>query len=297
MAGNDKAVVHLSFDEFFSRFPRHDIEDVLVLNRALDRSLSTVATGWQRPSADEALLVSDAPWVRHGAALDWAEGLRDRIQRDVGLDCSVGIAATRVAARICSRMARPRGVLLWLPGYEKDLIADIPLEELDELSHSQVAELRAQGVRRLGELAVMNPVDARSLLGSSASKLVALVRGLDEASDRSDGSRLARGVMLLTRRLSRRLVRSGRRARGLELQVRFEDGVTKECYTLLPRAVSDLDTLSVASRRLLETAPRRDRAVAGMVLTATGLTDGPGQLSLFQHSCPREVGVQLGRTS
>jgi nucleotidyltransferase/DNA polymerase involved in DNA repair len=50
----------------------------------------------------------------------------------LGLDAAVGIATTRLTARMCSRLARPRGILLWLPGYEDSLVSGMPLEKMDE---------------------------------------------------------------------------------------------------------------------------------------------------------------------
>lgn len=297
MAATEKSIVHLSFDGLVGRFPRHAIEAVVELNHAVDRCLSKMSPGWERPSADEAVLVAEAPWKGDGSPLDWADAVRRLIHSELGLDCSVGIASTRVAARVCSRLARPRGALLWLEGYERELIDDIPLEELDELTPEQVADLRSRGLRTLGEMACLSTEDARSLLGSSAVKLVGLVRGLDPETDRAEGSRLSRGVTLMSRRLSRRLVKASRRARGLELRVMFEDGVEKETYTLLPRPTSEPDALAAAARRLLSTAPQRECGVRGLTLTATGLTAVEGQLSLFQRAGPREVEVQLGRTS
>jgi len=294
MPGTASAVVHVTLENFFDCAGPHEIDAIVSLSRAVDRTLRAYAPGWERPSADEAVL--DTPgWVGRKAGLDWADGLRERLDDEHGLECSIGIATTSVTARTCSRLARPRGVLLWLPGYEEDLIADLPLEELDELTPTQLAQLRGQGVRTLGEMACLSTEDARASLGSHGVKLVGLVRGVRGASDRREGGRLARSVNLLTRRLARRLGSCRRKARGLELRIVFDDAVVKECYTLLPKAASEVEPIEIAARRLLETAPRRDHPIAGLALTATGLTPSVGQLSLFQPAGPREVGVQLGR--
>jgi DNA polymerase-4 len=299
MAVSTKAVVHVSVERFFDHWQAahraHHLDDLMSLTDRLDRTLARYGRNWERPSADEAVLATHAPWGETVQPLDWAGALRDAVHDDVGLDCSVGIASTRFAARICSRIARPRGVLLWLSGYEDRLIASLPLEELDELMPEQLATLRARGVRTLGEMASLPPEQARAALGSQASKLLTLVRGLDRSADRGKGSRLSRAVGLLARRLTRRLERCDRRARGLELRLVFDDGVARERYTLLPRAVAESDELDRAAHRLLEMCPRRDHPVSGLSLTATGLTSGGGQLNLFRREQPREVAVKLGR--
>ena len=303
MTASSKAVVHVTIERFFDSIGSRKLDVLMSLTDRLDQALKRHGTGWERPSADEAVLATDSPWgenaraidwldqalKRHGTgwerrAMDWAGALRDSVRDELDRDCSVGIAATRFAARICSRIARPRGVLLWLSGYEDGLIASLPLEELDELTPQQLAKLRAQGVRTLGEMSSLASVEARAILGSQASKLISMIRGLDRTADRSEGSRLARAVALLARRLTKRLTRCDRRARGLELRLVFDDGVARERYTLLPRALAELDELDRAAQRLLEMSPRRERAVAGLSLTVTGLTSGHGQLNLFEST-------------
>ena len=296
MTASPKAVVHVTIERFFESIGSRKLDDLMSLNDQLDQTLARHATGWQRPSADEAVLATDPPWDENGSPMDWASALSDSVRDEIGLDCSVGIAATRFAARICSRIVRPRGVLLWLSGYEDGLIASLPLEELDELTPKQLAMLRAQGVRTLGEMSSLASVEARAILGSQASKLMSLIRGLDRTADRGEGSRLSRAVALLARRLTRRLARCDRRARGLELRLVFDDGVDRERYTLLPRAVAELKELDRAAQRLLAMSPRRERPVTGLSLTATGLTSGNGQLNLFRRERPREVEVKLGRS-
>ena len=252
MTASPKAVVHVTIERFFESIGSRKLDDLMSLNDQLDQTLARHATGWQRPSADEAVLATDPPWDENGSPMDWASALSDSVRDEIGLDCSVGIAATRFAARICSRIARPRGVLLWLSGYEDGLIASLPL---DELTPKQLAMLRAQGVRTLGEMSSLASVEARAILGSQASKLMSLIRGLDRTADRGEGSRLSRAVALLARRLTRRLARCDRRARGLELRLVFDDGVDRERYTLLPRAVAELEELDRAAQRLLAMSP------------------------------------------
>lgn len=298
MTASPKAVVYVTIERFFDSIGSRELDALMSLTDRLDRALARHGSGWERPSVDEAVLATDPPWGENVLPMDWAGALRDAVQTDLALDCSVGIASTRFAARICSRIARPCGVVLWLAGYEDDLIAGLPLEELDELTPDQLAKLRAQGVKTLGEMSSLASDEARAIFGSQASKLMGLIRGRDRSADRSEGSRLSRAVALLTRRLSKRLSGCDRRARGLELRLVFDDGVARERYTLLPRAVAELDELDRAAHRLLEMCPRRERPVTGLSLTATGLTSGhrqPGQLNLFPRGCPREVEVRLGR--
>ena len=68
----------------------------------------------ERPSADEAFvdLTPDAS----GPPGPAAERIRDELPCRLGLDASLGVASSRLAARIASGWARPRGLLVVLPG-------------------------------------------------------------------------------------------------------------------------------------------------------------------------------------
>jgi hypothetical protein len=82
--------------------------------------------------------------------------------------------------------------------------------------------------------------------------------------------------------------------------VLYEDGVSRESYVLLPSATSEVEEILGAGLRLVEMTPRRPEAVAGLSLTATGLTAEAEngrlhQLALFTLGQPGEVRVSLGR--
>ena len=290
-----QAIVHVTLERFFDGLSGHDLDELVSLTDRLDEVLARYADGWTRPSADEAVLVAATKqWGHRGSAMDWAVAVRDEIAKSLSLDSSFGIASTRVTARICSRLARPRGVLLWLDGYEQALMARLPLEELDELTPDQLARLRSQGVRTLGEMAELSFDEARTLLGSTAAKLMGLVGGLDTSLMPPNVGRLDRAVSLLARRLARRLSRAGHKARGLELRVVFETSLA-ERYVLLPEASSEAPDIARAAQRLLALSPHRGQAITGLALTATGITATFGQLSLFHGARSPEAVVTLGR--
>jgi hypothetical protein len=290
-------IAHVTLDNFFegSGGP-HTLEVLLAKTERFEECLERHGGEWERPSADEAVRVSTSEGsIAAGKAVDWADRLRDDIRRTLSVDSSVGIASTRLAARISSRMARPRGVLVLLPGYEATFLSPVPLEELDELRPGQAAALRRQGIRTVGEMAHLTSQQARSLLGLEAAKLIGLVRGLERRADRSRGGRLDRAVGILCRRAAKKLNRLRIRARGLEITLVYRDGVSLERYSLMPRPLASHVELEVPARRLLHLFPAREEPVVGVSLTLTGLGGDPGQLPLFSRLEARDVCVRLGR--
>ena len=69
-------------------------------------------------SIDEAYLDMTGTERLHGPPLRAAHLLHARMKADTGLNCSVGISASRMVAKISSDQAKPNGVLWVIPGRE-----------------------------------------------------------------------------------------------------------------------------------------------------------------------------------
>jgi DNA polymerase-4 len=295
MRRGTRIVVHVSLDELPKRRGQ-SIDDVVSQALRLKACLEKFQEGWERPSADEAVWVTTvAGDAGYESVLDWVEKLRDQIHSSTELNASVGIATTRLAARVASRIAKPRGLLLLLPGYEKRFLSTVCLEEFDELRTAQVAALRRRGISTLGDLAGLTPGEARRLLGPEAVKLIGLVRGVENESERNAAGKLERDLADLCRRAAKKLERGRWGARGLELGLVYRDGISFERYRLMPQPAHGRHELESEAKNLLRLFPTRAVPVSGISLTATGLSPRPGQLSLFAR--PREVRVQIGRVS
>jgi DNA polymerase-4 len=291
-----KVFVHLLLESFRESCRGKGVEELVALNERLDAALARFGSGWRRPSIDEATLGGEPPWRASGKAgspLDWGASLREAISAELGLSASVGIAASEVAARISSRLARPRGVLVWMPGRERGLLGGIPLEQMDEIRPDQISRLRSKGIDTLDALAALEPSEARALLGIEGERLLGHVRGdlpeLVPESPRRPGS-----LGLLANRLSGRLERERLLARGLELSVEYADGIRRERHGRLPRPTSAAEELEKAAVRLFGRLRSTAEPVVGVSLTATGLLSSE-QIDLFGSAGARDLRVALGR--
>ena len=111
-----------------------------------------------------------------------AEAIKDELQRRLGLDASLGLASSRLAARVASTWARPRGLLVVLPGYEALFLARQKLSFLPDLpSHIETA-LEKAGFETLGQVGDANADgprgDGRARL--AAERLQDAARGAGE---------------------------------------------------------------------------------------------------------------------
>jgi len=296
-------VAHVTLDNFFEEQQvGGDLEALLSRTAGFERCLARHGTGWQHPSADEGFLVHPGGTTADAALgapavldVEWAERLREDIRNSIAMDSSVGIASTRLAARIASRLARPRGLLILLPGYEARFTASVPLAELDELRPAQAAALHRRGIETLGELAQLTGEEARTLLGPGASGLLDLVRGMEIGNAPARATRLERGVGLLCRRAARRLGALRCAARGMELELVYQDGVSLKRYSLAPHPIATRIELEISATKLLGSFSTRAEPLVGLSLTLTALVTRPEQLPLFSRPPVRDVSVRLGR--
>ena len=133
-----------------------------------------------------------------GDGLRVAERIRERLQRELGFEVSCGIATTRAAAQIASRISRPRGVLYALPGYEARLLAPLDIGLLPDLPAGARQRLVMERIMTLGDLAGVSDERAKALLGARGPSFVRWARGEDDRPiDRSQPPRsIAREVTL-----------------------------------------------------------------------------------------------------
>lgn len=155
-----------------------DLEAYARVGEQVASVLSSVSRRVERLSADEATLdlTPDGAQSRPPAVV--AEGLKDRLQQQLGLDASFGLAGSRLAARAASRFAKPRGLLIVLPGYDPVFLASQPLDLLQEVPPHLRKVLVEAGVTTLGHLLAHDESSLSAIVGPQvAPKLLAVARG------------------------------------------------------------------------------------------------------------------------
>ncbi len=160
-----------------------DLEAYARVSEQVSSILASVSRRVERASADEATLdltPEGALAGRQPAAV--AESLKDRLQQQLGLDASFGLAGSRLAARAASRFARPRGLLIVLPGYERLFLDSQPLDLLGDMPAHVEKLLLEAGVTTMGHLLAHDEDSLSAIVGPQvAPRLLRTARG--EAED------------------------------------------------------------------------------------------------------------------
>lgn len=245
-------------------------------------------------SIDEAAVGVDA------ATPDEARAAAERIQRELrdslGLPASLGVASTRMVAKIACDKAKPGGILIVAPREVATFVAPLPVRAIPGVGPKTEELLKGHGITLIGELATVRPSDAAHWLGSFGRELVALARGeLREApvtvtgprsrstdhtfgADVDDWPAVERTVRSLAADLARGLEREGLRYGSVGVAYRWSDFSRSQRLRTLSAAREGVDSLVEPALRLArelwesERAGRK-RAVRTVSVRTERLTD------------------------
>ncbi len=250
---------------------------------------------WQ--SIDE-VFVGLAAGARRRTGIETVE----RIQRgihDLGFDAACGLAQSKLVARIASQLARPRGVVHVLDGYEARFLSPLKLEVLPGIDPALARRLRAAGVRRLGQVAKLTDAQLSLLAGRTGTTLARRAAGVDGSrirrtalpppriedrelpSPSADADAIGGAIRVEVERLGRELRSRGVFARTLTLRVRFPDGRVDSRTAPLNEPTALDDALFAAAVDLLPRVWSGGRLVRAVSVSCAGLLAGARESTLF----------------
>jgi len=123
-----------------------------------------------------------------GPPLEAAVKLQKCVHTELGLDVSIGIATTKLVAKIASDSAKPAGVLQILPGREAAFLSPLPVGRLLGVGPKTEAVFRHAGIATIGVLAQMPLPELEKILGPDASGWQAWAQGQDPSEVQARGS-------------------------------------------------------------------------------------------------------------
>ncbi|NYD74171.1 DNA polymerase-4 [Leifsonia soli] len=254
-------------------------------------------------SIDEAFLEVGGLRRIAGTPEQIATRLRERVQTEVGLAISVGIARTKFLAKVASAVSKPNGLLLVEPEREQEFLLPLPVERLWGVGAVTAEKLHRLGIRTVGQLAELEESAAERLLGRAAgAHLHALARLRDprpvNATKRrgSIGSQRALGSrprtaeeldLILTQiidRLARRLRDGDRTCRTVVLRLRFGD-FTRATRSRTLGFPTDRTSVLLTIARALVASVQPDIAERGITLIGVSLSH-LGRSDTFQPELP-----------
>jgi DNA polymerase IV len=200
-------------------------------------------------SIDEAYLDMTGTERLHGPPLLAAHKLHETMKAETQLNCSIGIGASRLIAKVCSGKAKPNGVLLVMAGRESKFLAPLDVREIPGVGKVTEQKLHSLGIRKVGDLAKFDDADLEDRFGKWGVALAGKARGEDAGAwfegeigadegaksishehtydqDTANVAQLESTLMRLCEMVARRLREHHLRARTLQLKLRYKDFTT-----------------------------------------------------------------------
>ncbi|MFB7998249.1 DNA polymerase IV [Streptomyces sp. NPDC056002] len=240
-------------------------------------------------SLDEAFVdleAGEAAWDAASARLV-GERLRDEIKAVTGLTGSVGLAASKMLAKIASEAAKPDGLELIVPGTERAMLGPMSVRTLPGVGPATGDHLRRAGITTVEEIAEAGEDELVRLLGKShGASLYAMALAHDDRPvvaerdaksvsvedtydvDIHDRVRVRTEVQRLAERCVQRLRGAERSGRTVVLKVRRYDFSTLTRSETLRGPTDDPAVVREAAARLLESVD----TTGGVRLLGVGVT-------------------------
>jgi DNA polymerase IV len=225
-------------------------------------------------ASDEAFLDVAGAARLHGSGLECAHAIRARVRAETQLAASVGVATTKLLAKLASDNAKPDGLLVIEPGTELEYLHPLPVRRLWGVGPATERRLTALGVQTIGELALVDEDALVAALGeASGHHLFALAWNRDDRpvepgrevksignettfpSDLTDRDRLGSELVRLSDRVGQRLRAASRAGRTVQLKVRFSSFRTITRSRTLPEPTDVADDITRVARALLDAVP------------------------------------------
>jgi DNA polymerase-4 len=255
-------------------------------------------------SIDEAFLDVTGSARAMGTGEVIARRLKDRIRDATQLTASVGVATSKLVAKIASDMRKPDGLVVVPPGEEPAFLAPLPVRRLWGVGPKMEAALAKLGVVTIGDLAGLEPARLERRLGTHGHDLQRLARGEDDRDvvaegaeakslgqehtydrDTADAGRLRSTLLDLADCVASRLRAHGLKARTVTLKYRDENfRTTTHARTLGEGTASGNALFRVAAELFAEVHCGKKVRLLGIYASHFG--EREPQLALFDEPKP-----------
>lgn len=231
-------------------------------------------------SLDEAFVdLADNPDFDPNNAREFVEQIRaDVTERTGGLTCSIGVASSKLMAKIGSELNKPDGVFVVPPGGEADLLGPMQATAIPGVGPATAERLRRIGILTVDDLRVPSEDELMRTLGNSSG----------------------RSLWRLARAIDDRVVHASREAKSVSVEDTFETDITDRAQlTLIIDAMSRkvarrLRSASLSGRTITLKIRHHDFETHTRSATLKGPTDNPSVLSRTATGLLAQVDISGG---
>ncbi len=285
-------------DGHFSRYREYSNKVYQILNRFSPRV--------EMASIDEAYLDLTGTQRLHGPPMQVAHKLHEAIGIETKLNCSLGLASSRLVAKISSDSAKPNGVLFVVPGQEAQFLAPLKVRAIPGVGKKTEAELHKLGIRQVGDLANLDESFLAERFGKWGLALAGKAKGEDAggwfdseigaeedpksishehtfSDDVAEREKLETALLKLSEMVAKRLRAQQLYAKTIQLKLRYEDFSTFTRAETLDHATQLDQEVAGAVIKLFRQTWDGKRPIRLLGVHAGMLQNVEGQMSLLEE--------------
>ncbi len=245
-----------------------DMEKYARVSQEIHQILCAFTPDIEPVSIDEAFLDISATYKLFGTPYNTGVLMKSRIKKETGLTASVGIAPTKMAAKIASDLKKPDGLVEVRRENLLDFLWPLDAGRLWGVGKKAKDALNELGIITIGDLAKTDVREIINLFGKNGVSFWRLANGMDEREleidreaksisneitfeeDTSDKEKIISALISLCEKVSQRLRREGLKAKTITLKLRFEDFQTFTKSVTLFSSTNFFDIISREVKQL-----------------------------------------------
>lgn len=262
-------------------------------------------------SIDEAFLdVSDLP--QPGLVI--AKSLQQRINQELKLPCSLGVATNKLLAKTATDVGKakhrgstsPNAIEVVPPGQEAAYLAPLEVRALWGVGPKTAARLAEMGIQTVGELAKLPETVLVRHFGANGRDMIQHARGIDERPvtverqarsisqeitfdrDISDPETLRQTLRSLSEQVGLNLRQKALCASTVRLKIRWPDFSTHSRQVSLPQPIDQDGVIYEAALNLFHSIWQTGRQVRLLGVGVTRLSERAHQLGLWDTPDQKE---------
>tara|TARA_B100000315_G_scaffold185353_1_gene174456 strand:+ start:362 stop:1531 length:1170 start_codon:yes stop_codon:yes gene_type:complete len=276
-----------------------DMKKYIKASQEIFEILYTFTPKVQVVSIDEAFLDISNSFHIFKTPLNTCKLIKDKIKKDTGLNSSLGLAPTKMTAKIASEICKPNG-LKEVPAKELlNFLWPLDIGRIWGLGKESKAIFNKSGIITIGDLARSDPAAISKRLGKNGYYFWQLARGFDDREveavdevksisneltfekDSFSDEEVESALMLLTEKVSLRLRNHNLKAKTITLKIRLSGFHTYSRSKTLNSSTNFTDIIYKIINSLYKIFNRKAKGVRLVGVKASGLLSLEENDSIF----------------
>ena len=255
----------------------------------------------EQVSIDEAYLDITGTENLFGCPEDIARRIKERVGKETGLTCSIGIAPNKFMAKVASDMNKPDGLKIISDSEVDQFLSILPVGKIPGVGKRTLEELRRHSVKTVGDLKRFSKEQLLEDFGKFGLRLYNIAKGRDNESvtpdreiksisseetlqkDTGDLSKLKDLVKEHAEKVAWRLRNEELKGKTITIKIKFSDfSAFTKSQTIAEATDSSKILRDSAMKLFLDSPIKRKVRLIGVAVSSLEASKEEAQMSLFE---------------